>query len=209
MTWQSSATELTDPRVVVGLMALMTGISFAVHFGLFDLLAGLWRYCGADCRKLFRAPFLSRSLTEFWSRRWNVAFSEMTALAVFRPVKARLGGRIAQTAAFLFSGLLHELAISVPVQAGYGMPFCLLRAARVCDAAGGDPSRRRPVATPHPVPTRGRPSGFWSQSRCCFTGRSARACCCHYWEFLSRHSDLFRLSAFRPRLFLAEVVPVL
>lgn len=94
-----------------------------MHFGLFDLLTGLWRGLGVDCPKLFRAPIQSRSLEEFWSRRWNIAFSEMAAIAVFRPTKTPLGNTGARTLAFLFSGLLHELAISVPVRAGYGLPF--------------------------------------------------------------------------------------
>lgn len=120
---RTASTELTDRPLLVALCLLMTGVSLSVHFGLFDLLAGIWRRFGADCQKLFRAPFLSRSLTEFWSRRWNRAFSDMTALAVFRPVRQQHGVGFAKTLAFLFSGLMHELAISVPVHAGYGMPF--------------------------------------------------------------------------------------
>ena len=69
------------------------------------------------------APHRSRSLTEFWGRRWNLAFSEMTALAIYRPFRDRLGAATAVLASFAFSGLLHEAAISVPVRAGYGGPF--------------------------------------------------------------------------------------
>lgn len=116
--------ELIEPQTLVALALLMLGLSFTVHFGMFDFLTGLWRRFGADCPKMFRAPIRSKSLTEFWSRRWNVAFSEMTAIAVFRPAKRLLGPAAARTTAFLFSGLLHELAISVPVQTGYGLPFC-------------------------------------------------------------------------------------
>ena len=120
----SAADAAWSARTLFSLLALMVGLSLIVHFGLFDLLAGCWRYFGADCRKLFRAPALSRSLSEFWSRRWNVAFSEMAAIAIYRPLKPRWGSSAARTAAFLFSGLLHEIAISVPVQAGFGLPFC-------------------------------------------------------------------------------------
>jgi D-alanyl-lipoteichoic acid acyltransferase DltB (MBOAT superfamily) len=62
-------------------------------------------------------------LSEFWGRRWNLAFSEMTALAVFRPLRGVVGPQPATVAAFLFSGLLHELAISLPARAGYGLPL--------------------------------------------------------------------------------------
>ena len=56
---------------------------------------------------------------DFWSRRWNLAFSEMTALGVYRPLSGNIGRKAATVAAFLASGLLHELAISLPVLAGY------------------------------------------------------------------------------------------
>lgn len=102
---------------------LLAGVSLIFHFGVFTLCAAAWRAAGVPCMPLFRAPLASRSLAEFWSRRWNVGFAEMTALAVFRPLAARAGRAPALAAAFLFSGLLHELAISLPVHAGYGLPF--------------------------------------------------------------------------------------
>lgn len=110
-------------RLGLATALLLPGLSLAVHFGLFNMLAGLWRFAGADCRPLFRAPLYSKSLAEFWGRRWNLAFSEMTALVVFRPVRRKAGDTAANLAAFLFSGVLHELAISVPVKAGFGLPL--------------------------------------------------------------------------------------
>ncbi len=104
-------------------LLLLPGISFVLHFGLFNLNAALWRARGVPAYALFRNPIASRSLTEFWGRRWNLAFAEMTSLAVFRPLRRAIGPRVAVAAAFLFSGLLHELAISVPVGAGFGLPL--------------------------------------------------------------------------------------
>jgi hypothetical protein len=124
----TQAEEIETSRRWAATGLLLPGLSLVVHFGLFNILTGVWRYFGARCTSLFRAPLLSKSLTEFWGRRWNLAFSEMTALAVFRPLK-QLPGRpeqvtmLATIAGFLFSGLLHELAISVPVGAGYGLPL--------------------------------------------------------------------------------------
>ena len=94
-----------------------------LHFGLFNLVAGAWRRAGVDCRPLFVAPLRSTSLGEFWGRRWNLAFSQMTAIAIYQPLVRRAGRRAALAASFLGSGLLHELAISVPVRAGYGLPL--------------------------------------------------------------------------------------
>ena len=102
---------------------LLVGLSFLVRFGVFNMAAGVWRARGFDCRALFRAPLLAESLGEFWSQRWNLGFSEMTSLALYRPTVRRWGRGPALVLAFLFSGVLHELAISVPVQAGYGGPL--------------------------------------------------------------------------------------
>jgi hypothetical protein len=100
----------------------MIGFSFVVHFGALNLCTGLWRAAGFDAYALFRSPQRSQTLGEFWSRRWNVGFSEMTAIGVARPIGSGLGRGGAVMLGFLFSGLLHELVISVPVMAGWGMP---------------------------------------------------------------------------------------
>ncbi|MBO9702144.1 MAG: hypothetical protein J7604_18185 [Sporocytophaga sp.] len=88
-----------------------------------NISAGFWRLKGADTRTLFKEPMRSLSLAEFWGKRWNLAFSEMTAIALYRPLKPRIGEKAATVTAFVFSGLLHEVAISVPVKAGYGFPL--------------------------------------------------------------------------------------
>jgi alginate O-acetyltransferase complex protein AlgI len=102
---------------------LLPGLSLLVHFGLCNLLAGAWRLRGVACEALFRAPLRSQNLGEFWARRWNLAFSEMTAIAVYRPLADRLGRGPALVAGFALSGLLHEMAISVPVRADFGLPL--------------------------------------------------------------------------------------
>lgn len=99
---------------------LLIGLSMIVHFGFFNVVAAGWRKAGFDARPLFRAPWVSGSLREFWGRRWNIAYTEMMQESVQRPLRARPA--LATAAVFLFSGLLHEVAISLPVQAGYGLP---------------------------------------------------------------------------------------
>ena len=101
----------------------LPGLSFILHFGIFNVVAGAWRHAGVDTGTLFRAPLRSKSLAEFWGRRWNLAFSEMTAIGVYRPLSRVTGKPTALAVAFLFSGLLHELAISLPVKAGFGLPL--------------------------------------------------------------------------------------
>ena len=118
---------MSDPASTGGMaviaLLLLPGVSLVLHFGVFHLLAGGWRRLGADCHALFRTPLRSTSLAEFWGRRWNLAFSEMTTLVVFRPLRGPLGTGPATFAAFAFSGLLHELAISLPVRDGFGLPL--------------------------------------------------------------------------------------
>jgi len=109
--------------VVAATLVALPALSLILHFGIFNLVAALWRALGVDARPLFREPLRSRSLAEFWGRRWNLAFSEMTAIGIYRPLSPVIGRRNALVVAFLCSGLLHELAISVPVRAGYGLPF--------------------------------------------------------------------------------------
>jgi alginate O-acetyltransferase complex protein AlgI len=102
---------------------LLVGLSLILHFGLLSISAGMWRLHGANTYLLFRQPAKALSLNEFWSKRWNIAFSEMTSVAIFRPLKNRTGAPWALMLAFAFSGLLHELALSVPVNSGYGLPM--------------------------------------------------------------------------------------
>jgi alginate O-acetyltransferase complex protein AlgI len=121
--WDASESFSFSAKELATTALLLPGLSLILHFGVFNLLAGAWRLAGVDCRALFRAPLASKSLAEFWARRWNLGFTEMTSLAIFRPLKRLLGDRGAAFASFLFSGLLHELAISVPVKAGFGLPL--------------------------------------------------------------------------------------
>lgn len=119
--------EIQPWRIWTATALLLCGLSLTVHFGIFNILTGVWRYSGARCSTLFRSPLSSNSLSEFWGRRWNLAFSEMTALAIVRPLKQRPSDSMqepvfAKIGGFLFSGLVHELAISVPVGAGFGQP---------------------------------------------------------------------------------------
>lgn len=102
---------------------LLIGYSLILHFGLLSISAGMWRFLGVNTYFLFKAPAKATSLTEFWSKRWNIAFSEMTSIAIFRPLHNKVGAAGALMLAFAFSGLLHELALSVPVNAGYGLPM--------------------------------------------------------------------------------------
>ncbi len=110
---------------------LLLGLSFTVHFGLLGLIAAGLRGQGYRVRPPFLAPWKSRSLNEFWSQRWNRPFTELLTWTVYRPVATKWTRTHAVWAGFLASGLLHEVAISLPVQSGYGLPtlYFMLQAA--------------------------------------------------------------------------------
>ena len=104
-------------------LLLLAGLSFILHFGILNLSTGLWRSRGIGVDELFRSPYKAKSLREFWGKRWNLAFSEMTALIAYRPLRSIVDPNVALIAAFMLSGLLHEIAISFPVNTGYGLPM--------------------------------------------------------------------------------------
>jgi hypothetical protein len=108
----------------------MIGIVLILHFGLFDLLSSAWRQAGVEARPLMNRPMLSVSLAEFWGRRWNTAFRDLTHRFLFRPMTRRFGAREGIVVGFLFSGVVHDLVISVPAGGGYGGPtlFFVLQA---------------------------------------------------------------------------------
>jgi len=100
----------------------MIGMILALHFGMFALLAIAWRAYGVDVRPIMDAPLNSTSLGEFWGRRWNGAFNQLAFENVFRPVGRSTGPILGTIVAFLASGLIHELVISLPARTGYGLP---------------------------------------------------------------------------------------
>ncbi|MDF1662348.1 MAG: MBOAT family protein [Planctomycetota bacterium] len=102
---------------------LLVGVSLVLHFGSFNVLAGLWRIYGFKTYTLFPHPLASKTLSEFWGKRWNLPFTEMCQSAVNKPLAPVLGRNVGAMAAFLYSGIVHEFAISFPVQEGYGLPL--------------------------------------------------------------------------------------
>lgn len=107
----------------------MVGMIFVLHFGLFHLLSNGWRAVGVDAHPLMHWPIASRSISEFWGVRWNTAFRDLTHRFLFQPLQARLGVAWAVLFGFLFSGLVHDLVISLPAGGGGGGPtlFFLLQ----------------------------------------------------------------------------------
>ncbi len=83
--------------------------------GTFRAANGGCRWLGLRSERVFDEPWLMTDLADFWGRRWNRFVGRTLALEVFAPVKRR-GGRVAGVlAAFLCSGVLHELLFRAPL----------------------------------------------------------------------------------------------
>ncbi|MEM9160007.1 MAG: MBOAT family protein [Verrucomicrobiota bacterium] len=108
-------------RYLVGWMT-MIGIVLMLHFGLSGVIAWVLRGMGWKVEYVMNAPLLTANLAEFWGRRWNTAFSAFGRNFVFKRALRRLGPNGAWVFVFVISGLIHELAITVPAGGGYGLP---------------------------------------------------------------------------------------
>lgn len=100
----------------------MLGLILLLHFGSFQLLAFFWQRAGVAATPIMAAPLRSHSLSEFWGKRWNLGFRQLSHDLIFRPLHGVLGVGGAGFLVFVISGLLHDLVISVPARGGYGLP---------------------------------------------------------------------------------------
>jgi Membrane bound O-acyl transferase family len=121
-----------DHYLLAGYIGL-AGFLLITFFGTFHILSLIWRRRGVNASPIMKSPLLPSSLSGFWSSRWNLAFRDVTRVFVFRPVLRRKGVICAVLAAFLLSRVLHDLLISLPADAWYGLPtlFFLIQACGV------------------------------------------------------------------------------
>jgi alginate O-acetyltransferase complex protein AlgI len=110
-----------DHPLVRGWIGL-AGLVLMLHFGIFHILSCFWRRRGRNARPLMNWPVLATSVADFWGRRWNTAFRDLTYRFLFEPLSKRWGPRAATLAGFGVSGLIHDLVISIPAGWGYGLP---------------------------------------------------------------------------------------
>ena len=104
------------------ILLMFLPMSLGFHFGALRVLKGALRAAGFPVKTLFPNLLETRGIGDFWSKRWNVGYSQMMQRLVGRPVENRLGAGAGVMAVFLGSGLLHELAITLPVRSGFGLP---------------------------------------------------------------------------------------
>jgi alginate O-acetyltransferase complex protein AlgI len=89
------------------------GLIFLLHFGSFHLIALFWQTVGIAAQPIMSQPVLSKTLSEFWGKRWNLGFRQLAYDLIFRPLHKRIGVPSASLLVFLASGLIHDLVISL------------------------------------------------------------------------------------------------
>ena len=117
-----AAVSLVDRYPTVAGWLGMAGLVVSLHFGLFHLLSIFWRRAGIAATPIMDAPILAASLSDFWGKRWNLAFRDLAHAHVFRPGARRWGTVGATMAVFLVSGIVHDAVISIPAGGGWGLP---------------------------------------------------------------------------------------
>ncbi len=123
---------------------VFAAMSAMFHFGALRILTAFWAWRGMAVRTLFRNPFATTGFVDFWGARWNLAYSHMMARTVQRPLRPYLGNKGSVFAVFVLSGVLHELAITVPAGGGYGLPtlfFVIQGCGALVESKGGQWSR--------------------------------------------------------------------
>lgn len=107
----------------------MIGVVLLLHFGVFDLLSNRLCARGFHSTALMNDPWRAGSVAEFWSR-WNTGFRDFSRQMIFYPMVKRRRAHAGLWLTFLFSGLIHDLVISLPARGGYGGPtiYFLLQA---------------------------------------------------------------------------------
>jgi hypothetical protein len=100
----------------------MVGLVLLLHFGSFQIVALFWQSLGICAMPIMSAPLRSRSLSEFWGKRWNLGFRQLSHDLIFGPLHRSLGIGATGFLVFIVSGLIHDLVISVPARGGYGLP---------------------------------------------------------------------------------------
>ncbi|KAJ3694013.1 hypothetical protein LUZ60_009493 [Juncus effusus] len=87
---------------------------YCIHMYLFlDLFLSIFaitsRMLGMELDPQFNKPYFATSLRDFWGRRWNLMVSAILRPSIYEPIKSHFGPGIGVLAAFLVSGIMHEI----------------------------------------------------------------------------------------------------
>ena len=96
------------------------------------LLDGIYRIplilvLGISLPSTFRDPHRSKTLAEFWSKRWNLVVRNLLSSGVFKPMIRLTGSHwLARMTTFVASGILHVVPLAITNQevVVYSMMMC-------------------------------------------------------------------------------------
>jgi len=91
------APRLIATSALLGGWVGMVGIVFTFHFGIFHISSVWWQLMGRPVEPIMNAPLLATTISEFWSKRWNLAFRDYAHLTIFKPVAKRFAFGRAET----------------------------------------------------------------------------------------------------------------
>jgi len=121
LIWYAAHRSSASNSLAIGWIGML-GLVLVLHFGAFHLISLFWRASGVDAQPIMHAPATATSLSDFWGKRWNLGFRQLTHGLVFKPVRERFGLAAATLSAFFVSGVIHDFVISFPARGGYGLP---------------------------------------------------------------------------------------
>jgi alginate O-acetyltransferase complex protein AlgI len=121
-------TTLGAPIAWLGLLAFTLQIFFDFA-GYSDMAIGLSRMFGLSLRENFNAPYIARSITEFW-RRWHISLTTWIRDYLYVPLGGNRDGALRTYAnlwiCFLLSGLWHGASWNFVLWGAYNGLFLTL-----------------------------------------------------------------------------------
>jgi hypothetical protein len=94
--------------------SVKAALAFAIVYGVFEVIVGLWRLMGFRGRTVVLNFFAARTPAEFW-RLYNRHTGQFFLEDVTRPLQRRTGIAAATMAAFAASGVAHEYLAFVAI----------------------------------------------------------------------------------------------
>ena len=100
------------PAAQVGGLAGRWAVGAAAFYAAFEgfdqTIRAVYLVCGAQAEPTQRSPIMSRTLAEFWGRRWNAIVHRWLASVAFAPV-ARRNPALGTFFAFVLSAAIHAM----------------------------------------------------------------------------------------------------
>jgi hypothetical protein len=142
--WLLPALESLPLRWLAGALFAYSTFDAAVH-----TVVAAHRAFGVTLPRLHDDPILSRTVSEFWGKRWNLVVHAMLLEHCFVPLARRRHAKLGALAAFAASALLHFWVTFAPLDLFWGLVmasfFLVQGAALLLERALGVARWRRPL----------------------------------------------------------------